>query len=55
MSKLIRVTLEFDDGKIRELRDEDAQEWNKTMKSSAMMDFVLGKKHPSFEWEEKDK
>ena len=49
--KLIKVTLEYDDGEVRSLSGDVAALWLKEVNGAIMMDFVHGGSMTTHEWE----
>ena len=48
--KLIRVTMEFDDGKIQVLENNEANRWLKAINNMCVLEHVHGRPFPSFKW-----
>jgi hypothetical protein len=47
---LVRVELEYSDGKVVQLTGDDATIWNNACHAQAVMSFVHGKKFPEVDW-----
>ncbi len=52
--KLIKVTMEFDDGKIQWLVGAKAEEWLKAVNGQCVMSHIHGMSFPSFRWKVKN-
>jgi hypothetical protein len=49
--KLVKVTLQYSDGSLRILEDR-CEEWEKSVNSALIMDFMHGTIMPKFDWYE---
>lgn len=49
-SKIVRVTIEFESGLIRELTGEDAEKWQKATDSAVVMNHIHGIDFPELPW-----
>jgi hypothetical protein len=49
MSKLLKVTMEFDD-KIQVLEGEEAQKWLDACNATCVMEHIHGRPFPEFKW-----
>ena len=48
--KLLKVTMEYDDGEIQTLEGEQAQQWEKELNGAVTMNWVHGHHMPQFKW-----
>jgi len=48
--KLVRVTLEYDNGRITSLEGEDADSWMSAANSACVMSHIHGMPFPDFNW-----
>lgn len=52
MPKLVRVEMEFDDGKVQRLSGDVAEEWLQRVNGFVTLAWVHGSNFPEFKWEE---
>lgn len=50
-NKMVRVEMEFEDGRIQRLSGEEAQKWLTAVNGQCTMGWVHGMPMPQFEWE----
>ena len=55
MNKIVKVTIEFEDGDIHSLEGEEAQKWDEACASLASLGFAHGMMFPEFDWKEEKK
>jgi hypothetical protein len=51
--KLIRITMEFDNGKIQWLEGKEAHKWLEACNNQAVMEHIHGRSFPEFKWKVK--
>ena len=51
--KLIKLTMEFDDGEVKFLEGDEADRWLKAVNNQCVMEHVHGRPFPSFNWKVK--
>lgn len=49
--KLVKVTMEFDNGEVRQLKGEKAKEWIESMHAVCDLAYSNGEEFPKFDWD----